>query len=154
MSSSTSNYLTLKERDSIDILTKRKIAVQVKLQHFQRALRALRVIVRIADVGQADVNGNDLSGGPIDQTLIRMRNGAQQSIVALLKSSDRCRSEIADCNAKIADVQRKAYFKAAEKDDFGYEYDDLNDQDVRNFIALVDNQIASDDFTHILDGLD
>jgi len=134
MSSSTSNYLTPKERDSIDTLTKRKIAVQLKLQHFQRALRALRITIRIADVGQSDINAHDTSGGPIDQVLVRMKNGAQQSIVALLKSSERCRSEIADCNAKITDVQRKAHFKAAENDDFGYEYNDLNDQDIRDYI--------------------
>jgi len=129
---SQSNYATPKERDTIDILTQRKIAVRVRLLHYQRALRALNITIRLADAGQADIAMNDTSGGPIDQALVRMKSATLLSLTGLKKSIDRAMSEIADCNAKIADVQRKAH-KRADANDDGMSFDNL-DQDIRNFL--------------------
>lgn len=129
---SNTNYTTPKERDTIDTLTQRKIAVRVRLLHYQRALRALNITIKLAEVGQSDISMNDTSGGPIDQTLARMKNATLLSLAGVNKSIERAMSEIADCNAKIADVQRKAH-KRAEADSDGMLFDNL-DQDIRNFL--------------------
>jgi hypothetical protein len=126
------NFTTPKERDAIDMLTQRKIAVRVRLLHLQRGLRALSITSRLCDAAQADIAMNDRSGGPIDQTFVRLKSTTQQSLVGLTRSLERCQSEIADCNAKIADVQRKAQIRAGTDD--GIAFDNL-DQDIRNFLA-------------------
>lgn len=126
------NYTTPKERDTIDILTQRKIAVRVRLLHFQRARRALDITIRLADAAQADICMSDTSGAPIDKTLVRMKNSTQLSLAGVNSAIERAQAEIADCNAKIAEVQRKAHKRAeAASPDLSF---DAMDHDIRHFL--------------------
>lgn len=127
------SYTTPKERDTIDILTQRKIAVRVRLLHYQRARRALDITIRLADAAQADIAMSDTSGAPIDKTLVRMKNSTQLSLTGIDSAIERAQAEIADCNAKIADVQRKAHKRAeAAAPEMSF---DIMDQDIRHFLT-------------------